>query len=43
VAEMVEKTGSAAPWTLVAGNDKRHARIQVLKTVCRVLESRLGK
>ena len=31
----------AAPWTLVAGNDKRYARIQILETVCRRLERAL--
>ena len=34
VEEMLIKTTTAqAPWTIVAGNDKRVARIQVLKTV----------
>ena len=34
VEEMLIKTTTAqAPWTIVAGNDKRSARIQVLKTV----------
>ena len=33
VSAMIEQTSSAqAPWTLVAGNDKRHARISVLQT-----------
>lgn len=31
-----------APWTLVEGNDKRYARIKVLKTVCEHLEARLA-
>ncbi|UCE90665.1 MAG: polyphosphate:AMP phosphotransferase [Pseudomonadota bacterium] len=35
VNDMVEHTSTGgAPWTLVAANDKKHARIQVLKTVC---------
>ena len=42
VHDMVTHTStSAAPWTLVAGNDKRHARIQILKTFCDALEQRL--
>jgi AMP-polyphosphate phosphotransferase len=27
-----------APWVLVEGNDKRYARIKVLKTLCDRLE-----
>ena len=43
VHDMVTHTStSAAPWTLVAGNDKRYARIQILKTFCDALEARLG-
>ncbi|MGI9304000.1 MAG: polyphosphate:AMP phosphotransferase, partial [Gammaproteobacteria bacterium] len=35
VNEMIERTSNGgAPWTLVAANDKRFARVQVLKTVC---------
>jgi polyphosphate kinase 2 (PPK2 family) len=47
VHEMVERTSStAAPWTLVAANDKRHARLEVLRTTCETLEAcieRAGK
>ena len=32
-----------APWVLVAGNDKPHARIRVLETVCQHLEKALAK
>jgi polyphosphate:AMP phosphotransferase len=40
--EMIECTSSEyAPWHLVAANDKRWARIEVLKTVCRALEKAL--
>lgn len=40
VHEMVERTSSAnAPWTLVPGNDKRHARLSVLETLCRSIEA----
>ena len=39
VNEMVRRTSTkSAPWTLVAGNDKKFARIQILKTICRSLE-----
>ena len=31
-----------APWTLVPGNDKRYARIEVMKTFCERLEAALG-
>lgn len=44
VNEMVTRTSTHfAPWTLVAGDDKRFARVQVLKTVCERLEARLNK
>jgi polyphosphate:AMP phosphotransferase len=39
VNEMVVRTSTrAAPWTLVSGNDKRVARVQVLETFARRLE-----
>jgi polyphosphate:AMP phosphotransferase len=39
VNDMIERTSTEiAPWTLVEANDKRHARIKVLETVCRALE-----
>ena len=44
VNDMVAHTSTHfAPWTLVAGNDKKFARIQVLKTVCHHLENLLKK
>jgi polyphosphate kinase 2 (PPK2 family) len=44
VHEMVERTSSAfAPWTLVAANDKRWARIQVLETICHCLEQCINR
>jgi polyphosphate:AMP phosphotransferase len=44
VNEMVARTSTDfAPWTLVAGDDKHFARIQVLKTVCERLETVLNK
>jgi polyphosphate:AMP phosphotransferase len=40
--EMVDRTSTRrAPWTLVAANDKLHARISVLQTLVRRLESEL--
>jgi polyphosphate kinase 2 (PPK2 family) len=42
VNEMVARTSTAgAPWEIVPGNDKRHARIQVLERVCRAYEALL--
>ncbi len=42
VDEMVHRTHTpAAPWTLVEANNKRYARVKVLKTVCHVLEKHL--
>ena len=39
VNDMVERTSTAyAPWTLVEANDKRFARIKVLRTLCDRLE-----
>jgi polyphosphate:AMP phosphotransferase len=44
VHDMVTHTSTNyAPWTLVAGNDKRYARIQILKTFCDRLEARLAE
>ena len=44
VNEMVARTSTGiAPWTLVAGNDKRHARIQILKTLCRTYRAAVGR
>jgi polyphosphate kinase 2 (PPK2 family) len=37
--EMLERTSTDyAPWTLVEANDKRFARIKVIKTVCKRIE-----
>lgn len=42
VEEMVARTSSEfAPWYLVEGNDKRYARIKVLKLLCQALKQRL--
>lgn len=43
VNEMITRTGTrTAPWILVEGNDKKYARIKVLKNYCEKLESVLG-
>ncbi|MET0262175.1 MAG: polyphosphate:AMP phosphotransferase [Rariglobus sp.] len=34
---------SAAPWHLVPANDKRYARLQILKTATKAIESALGQ
>ncbi|MDM8561697.1 polyphosphate:AMP phosphotransferase [Candidatus Parabeggiatoa sp. HSG14] len=40
VNEMIARTSTDfAPWTLIAGNDKRFARVQMIKTVCKRLEA----
>ncbi len=42
VCDMVDRTSTAkAPWTLVEANNKLHARIKVLQTLCSALEERL--
>jgi polyphosphate:AMP phosphotransferase len=42
VCDMVDHTStSTAPWTLVEANDKYHARVKVLKTICVRLEENL--
>jgi len=42
VNDMITRTSTAAaPWTLVPANDKKFARIQILKTVCRRLAAAL--
>ena len=42
VCDMVERTSTAdAPWVLVPANDKRWARIHVLKTLCERIEASL--
>lgn len=32
----------SAPWTIVAGNNKKFARIQILQSICQQLEGALG-
>ncbi len=44
VNEMVARTSTqSAPWILVEGNDKKFARIKVLKTFCEKLEKALDE
>jgi polyphosphate:AMP phosphotransferase len=44
VCDMVDRTStSPAPWTLVEANNKYHARIKVLKTLCSALEEALDR
>ncbi len=43
VDQMIGRTSTRnAPWTLVSGNDKLYARIQILKTLCDALKSGLN-
>jgi polyphosphate:AMP phosphotransferase len=43
VGEMVERTSTPrAPWTLVGADDKRHARIEVLRNIVETLDRALG-
>lgn len=42
--EMIRRTNTAhAPWTSVAADDKKSARLQVLRAVCDAIETRLDK
>jgi polyphosphate:AMP phosphotransferase len=44
ICDMVDRTSTGnAPWTLIEANDKNHARVKVLKTVCERLEEALKK
>ncbi|CDH44428.1 polyphosphate:AMP phosphotransferase [Candidatus Contendibacter odensensis] len=43
VNDMVEHTSTRqAPWTLIEANDKRHTRIEVLRTLCERMEAALA-
>jgi polyphosphate:AMP phosphotransferase len=43
VHDMVERTSTRiAPWILVEANDKRFARIKVLRSVCDAIEAKVG-
>jgi len=42
VRDMVDRTGTPhAPWTMVSANDKRNARVTILRTIARRLEAEL--
>lgn len=42
VCDMVDRTSTGtAPWTLVEANDKKYARIKILRTLCERLEAEL--
>ncbi|MEP5762935.1 MAG: polyphosphate:AMP phosphotransferase, partial [Halieaceae bacterium] len=44
VHDMITHTSTLhAPWTIVPGNDKRYARIEILRTFCKQLEKALAK
>ena len=44
VCDMIDRTSTEiAPWTLVEANDKKYARVKILRTVADRLESQLGK
>lgn len=44
VCDMVDRTSTGnAPWTLVEANDKNHARVKVLRTICERIEAALKK
>ncbi|MDS4026732.1 MAG: polyphosphate:AMP phosphotransferase [Candidatus Contendobacter sp.] len=43
VNDLVERTSTRqAPWTLIEANDKRYARVEVLRTLCERLETVLA-
>jgi len=42
VNDMVAHTSTQyAPWTLVSGNDKKVARVEILKTLCDAIEKNI--
>lgn len=44
VCDMVDRTSTEiAPWTLVEANDKRYARIKILKTLCDSIEQAMNR
>jgi polyphosphate kinase 2 (PPK2 family) len=43
IEEMIARTShEGAPWRLVEGDDKRYARVKVVETVCRTVETALA-
>ncbi|HTR01347.1 MAG TPA: polyphosphate:AMP phosphotransferase [Candidatus Acidoferrum sp.] len=44
VNDMVAHTGTTvAPWHLIPANDKKFARVEVLKTICKALQAKLDE
>jgi len=44
VNDMIERTSTEyAPWTLIEGNDKRHARVKAIRLFCERLERALDR
>lgn len=42
VCDMIDRTStSTVPWTLIAAEDKNHARVEILRTICERLEAAL--
>ena len=42
-ADMIERTSTPyAPWTMVESNDKYHARVKIIRTLCERLEAALS-
>jgi polyphosphate:AMP phosphotransferase len=42
VCDMIDRTSTShAPWTLIEANDKNHARVKILRTLCNQLECAL--
>jgi polyphosphate kinase 2 (PPK2 family) len=43
IGDMLALTNTRpAPWHLVAANNKRHARLEIIKASCRQIEAALG-
>jgi polyphosphate:AMP phosphotransferase len=43
IGDMISLTSTrVAPWHLVAANNKRHARLEIIRTSCRQIEAALG-
>lgn len=44
IDDMVAHTSTRfSPWNLIAGNDKKHARVDIIKTLCRAIKAGLDK
>ncbi len=42
INDAIERTSTRqAPWTLIEGNDKRYARVKIIKTMCEAMEAGL--